>query len=651
MGASGKITLSVIKADVGGFVGHSTSHPEMLALARTIVSRAVEAGLLVDGQVLHVGDDVELIMTHHRGEEDAEIHEFAWNTFLELTELAKRMKLYGAGQDLLADAFSGNVKGMGPGVAELHFVERKSEPVIIFMADKTSPGAWNLPLFRMFGDPFNTVGLVIDPAMHRGFRFRVLDVIESKKWILSCPEDMYDLLVLIGATGRYVIENIYRKRDNEVDAAASSQRLGLLAGRYVGKDDPVMIIRCQSGFPAVGEVLEPFAFPHLVEGWMRGSHHGPLMPVAFKDAVPSRFDGPPRVIAAGYQLCEGKLIGPMDMFQDVAFDEARREANRVANYMRRHGPFEPHRLGLHEMEYTTLPQVMAFIFEKSAIPRRSDLEDKLKALYPHLREVRVVDPGLKDFDAIQKTIAREAAHYLEEITPAGAKIGLSGGKTIYYLITYLEPERLTGLHLYPLTLTHILTMPGLTANALVGMMSTKYPDATAFNLPTIPGSAQKDYERQMAANPELLKIYRDIWDVDIMVLGVGYLTGPLPGFKALASQELRLTAEDLAAKGVVAEINHTPIDAQGEPMIDTKDPELAALVRRVIGVGALDLRKRAAGPEGFVIAAAGGLEKTEAIRACLKGKYFNVLITDAYVAEALEAGLPEAGPPRVYGTD
>jgi fructose 1,6-bisphosphate aldolase/phosphatase len=635
MGTDGKITLSVIKADVGGWVGHSTVHPDMMALARKIVQGAVDKGLLIDGQVLNVGDDIELIMTHRRGEEDPEIHEFAWNTFMELTGLAKKLKLYGAGQDMLADAFSGNVKGMGPGVAELCFVERKSEPIIIFMADKTSPGAWNLPLFRIFADPFTTVGLVIDPNMHRGFRFRVIDAIEHKEWILSCPEDMYDLLVLIGTPGRYLIENIYRKKDNEVVAAASSQKLGLLAGRYVGKDDPVMIVRCQSGMPAVGEVLEPFAFPHLVEGWMRGSHHGPLMPVAFKDAIPSRFDGPPRVIAAGYQLTEGKLLGPMDLFADVAFDEARRRANQIADYLRRHGPFEPHRLGLHEMEYTTLPQVMAFIFEKSAIPRRADLEERLKSLYPHLREVRVVDPGIKEMGAIQKTVAREGAYYLEEITPAGARIGLSGGKTLYFLITYLEPERLTGLHLYPLTLTPILTMPGLTANAMVGMMSTKYPDATAFTLPTIPVNTREEYEKQMAANPKLQQIYREIWDVEIMVLGVGYLTGPMPGFRAFAEQEMGLTAEDLKAKGVVGEINHTPIGADGEPMLDGKDEELAALTRRVIGVGALELRERAAREDRYVIAVAGGLEKTEAIRACLKGRYFNVLITDAYVAEAL----------------
>jgi fructose 1,6-bisphosphate aldolase/phosphatase len=638
MGTEKKLTLSVIKADVGGFVGHCSSHPDMLALAQRHLDKAVERGLLIDAQVLNVGDDIELIMTHDRGEDDPDIHQFAWNTFLDLTELAKRLKLYGAGQDMLADAFSGNVKGMGPGVAEMSFVERKSEPVVIFMADKTSPGAWNLPVFKIFGDPFNTAGLVIDPSMHRGFRFRVLDVFEEKEWVLSCPEDMYDLLVLIGASGRYVIVNVFRKKDNEVAAAASSQKLGLIAGRYVGKDDPVLVVRCQSGFPAVGEVMEPFAFPHLVEGWMRGSHHGPLMPVSFADARPIRFDGPPRVIAAGFQLCDGKLIGPVDLFSDVAFDEARKEANRMATYMRRHGPFEPHRLGLHEMEYTTLPQVMAFIFEKSAIPRRSDLEDELQKLYPHLRELRVVDPGIKDLDSIQKTVAREAAYYLEEITWSGAKIGLSGGKTIYYMVTYLEPERLSGIHIYPLTLTPILTMPGLTANAMVGMMSTKYPDATAYNLPTIPVSSQEEYEQQMAANPEMLKIYRDIWEVDVMVLGIGYLTGPLPGFRALAQQEMGLTAEDLAAKGVVGEINHTPINAQGEPMLDSRDKDLAALTRRVIGVKALELRERAAREDRFVVAVAGGMEKIDAIRACLKGRYFNVLITDAYVAEALVRG-------------
>ena len=632
------ITFSVIKADIGGYVGHSSSHPLVLEKANECMDKALRDKLLVDFHVTRCGDDLQLIMTHERGEENEAIHKLAWDTFMDCTQVAKELKLHGAGQDLLSDAFSGNVKGMGPGVAEMSFVERKSEPVIIFMADKTSPGAWNLPVFKMFGDPFNTPGLVIDPSMHRGFRFRVLDIFENKEWILSCPEDMYDLLVLIGASGRYLVERVYRKKDNEIVSVASSQKLGLIAGRYVGKDDPVLIVRSQSGFPAVGEVLEPFAFPHLVEGWMRGSHHGPLMPVSFPDARPIRFDGPPRVIAAGFQLCEGKLIGPVDLFSDVAYDDARKEASKIATYMRRHGPFEPHRLGLHEMEYTTLPQVMAFIFEKSAIPRRSDLEDELYKLYPHLKEIRVVDPGIKDFEAVQKTIAREAAHYVQEIAWEGVKIGISCGKTLYYVVTYLEQERLTNPHIYPLSLTRIFVMPGLTSNSLVGMMSTKYPDAIAYNLPSMPVTSRAEYEKQIKANPELQKIYQDIWNVDIMLLAIGHLAVDKPGFMALAQQELNLSAEQLAAKGVVAEINHTPINAQGEALIDKKDKDLGALTDRIIGIMAPELREKAAEENKYVVAVAGGLEKTEALRACLKGKFFNVLITDAYVAEALVKG-------------
>jgi fructose 1,6-bisphosphate aldolase/phosphatase len=351
------ITLSVIKADVGGFVGHSGMHQDLLTAAARHLQEAQNQGLLVDFHVTACGDDVELIMTHHQGVDNEEIHRLAWEVFENCTRVARELKLYGAGQDLLVDAFSGNVKGMGPGVAEMEFTEREAEPVIIFMADKTSAGAWNLPLYKMFADPCNTAGLIIAPSMHDGFRFEVHDVKSQQRIFFDAPAELYDLLVFIGATGRYLVKAVYAK-DGEVAAVSSTQRLALIAGKYVGKDDPVCIVRSQGKFPAVGEVLEPFTMPHIVEGWMRGSHYGPLMPVPFLRATPSRFDGPPRVIAAGFQLAHGRLIGPRDMFDDPAFDEARHLTNTIADHLRRHGPFEPHRLPMEEMEYTTLPQVM-----------------------------------------------------------------------------------------------------------------------------------------------------------------------------------------------------------------------------------------------------------------------------------------------------
>ena len=351
------ITLSVIKADIGGYVGHSESHPDVLAKAGECLSKAKKDGLLVDYHVTKCGDDAQLIMTHQQGEDNEKIHKLAWDTFVDCTEVAKKLKLHGAGQDLLADAFSGNIRGMGPGVAEMEFEEREAETIIVFMADKTSSGAWNMPLYKMFADPFNTIGLVIASNMHAGFDFEVHDVKEHKKITFHTPEEIYDMLVFIGAPSRYMIKAVYHRETGEIAAVSSTQRLALIAGRYIGKDDPVCIVRSQGKFPAVGEVLEPFAAPILVEGWMRGSHMGPLMPVSIPDSTPARFDGPPRVVAAGFQLAEGMLVGPRDMFADKSFNLARHQANEMADLMRRHGPFEPHRLPLEEMEYTTMPEV------------------------------------------------------------------------------------------------------------------------------------------------------------------------------------------------------------------------------------------------------------------------------------------------------
>jgi fructose 1,6-bisphosphate aldolase/phosphatase len=332
------VTVSAIKADVGGYVGHGDVHPEMLAEATSRVREAIAGELLIDGRVGACGDDVNLVMTHDRGVDAEEIHGFAWETFVSMTQVAKRLHLYGAGQDLLADAFSGNIRGAGPGVAEFEIDERPSEPFVVFAADKTEPGAWNFPLYKIFCDPFNTAGLVIDTKMHGGFTVEVHDLIEHRRILFDCPRDLYDLLVYIGTPSRYVIKHVFRndKLDEPV-AVTSTSRLSLIAGRYVGKDDPIMMIRCQSGFPAVGEVLEPFAYPHLVAGWMRGSHNGPLMPCHMEASQPARFDGPPRVVGMGFQLADGALVGPRDMLGNVSFDRARAGARDG----RLHPPYGP----------------------------------------------------------------------------------------------------------------------------------------------------------------------------------------------------------------------------------------------------------------------------------------------------------------------
>jgi fructose 1,6-bisphosphatase len=115
------------------------------------------------------------------------------------TQLAKDLGLYGAGQDLLSDAFSGNLRGMGPGYAEVEIEERPSEPVLCFLADKTEPGAWNLPLYRIFADPFNTAGLVIDPKMHGGFLFEATTCSKTRA---SCSTARRSFMTCCCSSGR-----------------------------------------------------------------------------------------------------------------------------------------------------------------------------------------------------------------------------------------------------------------------------------------------------------------------------------------------------------------------------------------------------------------------------------------------------------------
>lgn len=354
---SEKVTISVIKADVGGLAGHSGIHPDLATVAQKSLGKAASDGLIIDFHVAWVGDDLQLILTHSHGEDNEQVHRLAWDTFQLAAARAKELKLCGVGQDFLSDKFTRSIRGLGPSLAEMDIVERENETFVVFMADKASPGAWNFPLYKTFADPFNTIGLVIKPKLQQGFRFEIHNVRKRRRIFLDCPQDIYRVLALIGSAGHYVIKSVWTK-DGDIAAISSTELLNLERGQHVGKEDPVAIVRAQSQFPAMGEILEPFALPHLVEGWERGAFFGPLMPVAQRESHPSRNDGPPRVVALGFQLAHGKLIGPRDMFDDPGYDAARAECNQIANYLRRLGPFEPARLSMDSMKYTTLPHVI-----------------------------------------------------------------------------------------------------------------------------------------------------------------------------------------------------------------------------------------------------------------------------------------------------
>ena len=342
-----KITVSVIKADVGGVGGHTKPSDGLLDVVKKTVKNA--GGLLIDSYIGYCGDDVHIVMTHTKGVDNQEIHKLAWDAFEAGTKVAKEEGLYGAGQDLLKDSFSGNVKGMGPGVAELEFEERPNEAFTVFAADKTEPGAFNYPFYRLFVDAISNTGLIVNKSLAQGVKFNVMDVEKAEIAELVMWEDKPTLEAALMYPGRYVVSTINTK-DDEPIVSASTDRLHNIAGTYVGKDDPICIIRTQKNFPATEEAGSVFNNPHYVAGNTRGSHHMPLMPVKINSAATIDYCIP-IVEALVFSMHNGKLVGPFDGFSTPDWDYVRQIATKRALAMRSQGFIHPATLVPSELEY------------------------------------------------------------------------------------------------------------------------------------------------------------------------------------------------------------------------------------------------------------------------------------------------------------
>src|SRR3990167_3641428 len=346
------VTLSAIKADVGSIGGHTRPTEEMLVVVRQLLEKNIANGLVIDGLVTYTGDDIAIIFSHARGKNNEEIHVgFAWQAFLAATRVAQEQGNYGAGQDLLVDAPSGNVRGAGPGVAEIEFEinpkqgYRPAESFMVFAGDKCAPGAFSLPLYLVFCDPMHNGGLLLNSKMRHGWTFTIIDMDHKGKSgdrviKLKAPERIWDIAALLQNPDRYAIEAIHsRYMPDEQVVAVSATRLHNIAGKYTGKDDPIAIVRNQGIFPAPEEIIEPYAtINQIISGGARGSHNMPQIPVAVNTPVTGPYCQP-LISAVGFSMNhQGKFAkNHVDFFASSVWDYARFEAQRRAAELRRQG--------------------------------------------------------------------------------------------------------------------------------------------------------------------------------------------------------------------------------------------------------------------------------------------------------------------------
>jgi fructose 1,6-bisphosphate aldolase/phosphatase len=384
------------KADVGGVGGHVVAADEVKSvIAKFVLDNNGYRGepIFTSLIVTHTGDDCAVtgIMSEHT--DMSVVDELMWDALQEGASKAAELGLYGPGQDLVADAFTGNLRGAGPATVALPFPVRKdnaSQTVLVSFADKTEPMAFNYFATGAYLLPrFNTGLIIAASSMKRGYFFDIVDLdtkaqaveagahprdpkaldgkmeelakgLQEKVIRLRAPEDLYDIEGLCRSS-RFVIARIWSRTEKnepgQLGYICSAERLHNIKTKkgftYGGKDDPVLLAFAQGDWPAPGEITSPWAACPMVAGDCRGSHNLHILPMPINSQT-SYWSGP--IISAITLSCNihtGRIGAISDQFAlGTPWDSVRRQASDLAIQFRNaHGVKQPATLHEDELEY------------------------------------------------------------------------------------------------------------------------------------------------------------------------------------------------------------------------------------------------------------------------------------------------------------
>lgn len=387
--------VKATKADIGGVGGHIVAAEEVKA----VVTQFILAHNHFQGEpiftsliVTHTGDDIAVTGILSERLPTAVVDELLWDAYMAGTDKARELGLYGPGQDLLAEAFTGNLQGLGPATITLPLPVRQDNPsqtVFVSFADKTEPFTFNYYATGAYANPrFNTGLLLASSKMKRGFVFEIVDVdtkaqaiasgvhpndaqaLDAKMEALSkagervitlrAPEDLFDLEGLTKSS-RYVVARIYSRTDHDekgqLGYIVSAERLHNIKTAkgftYGGKDDPILLALAQSDWPAPGEITSPWANVPIVPGDCRGSHNLPIFPVPVNSQT-SFWSGPIlSALTLSVNIHTGRIGAIADQFAlGTPRDWVRQQAAAsMVQFRTAHGTRQPATLHEDELEY------------------------------------------------------------------------------------------------------------------------------------------------------------------------------------------------------------------------------------------------------------------------------------------------------------
>lgn len=275
------------------------------------------------------------------------------------------------------------------------------------------------------------------------------------------------------------------------------------------------------------------------------------------------------------------------------------------------------------------------------LPRLRELQDSLKDRYGFLRDVLVIPPE-KDCSIALRLLGKAAAEYFDEEVTPGMKVGISGGYIMYEMVEALA-DRKRDIHIYPTAIIGrgpgIIHIDPMILVTLLWAKSGRQPDRAHY-VTVLPSESTKrdkvkdEYRQFYRERKKVRQTFSEMKLVDIVFASIGALEVNAE-YRAATQyvtknllNEVNISEEELRNEGVVGDITYSFFDGNGR----TKPGWNVFL-----SLGVDYLREMAADPAKRVVVVVGSY-KMEALRAVLRGKLCNVLITDGDAAENLIRG-------------
>jgi deoxyribonucleoside regulator len=296
--------------------------------------------------------------------------------------------------------------------------------------------------------------------------------------------------------------------------------------------------------------------------------------------------------------------------------------------------------GTHAARLLTEAEQLGLVEVRVRPPRLQGLQQALLLRYNCLREVIVIAVG-GDSKRKLGMLGQVAAEYFDTSVEPGMKVGISGGNTIYEMITAL-PSRVRDVQLYPTALIgrgpfipeHVDPMVLITLlweKSGRTERSAYYVTIPPFDKGSKPAKVRRD-NKILKTRPKVAEVWKGMQGVDIVFASVGLVrSGKEEAPRGRASlldlvADLGVTPQQLMKSGAIGDMSYALFDKDGKTRVEWE---------YFITLGIDHFRLMAADYPRRRVVVIAGEKKQQALASILRGGLCNVLITDDTTAENL----------------